>query len=248
MMRLYAATLFVSAMLLFIVEPMVGKMILPTFGGTPAVWNTCMVFFQVMLLAGYAYAHASAAWLGVRRQAALHLGLLALPLLVLPVDLASSSSPTTGEPAFWLLGRLLIAVGLPFFVISSTAPLLQKWLASTNDPAAKDPYFLYGASNVGSFLALLGYPLIIERALPLAEQSHMWAVGYGLLIVLVAVCAVAMWRSPRAICPKAASGEARCASVASQVSSAAAERSRHQRPDDGASGCGGSSCQPFPRA
>lgn len=208
MMRLYAATLFVSAMLLFIVEPMVGKMILPTFGGTPAVWNACMVFFQAMLLAGYAYAHASTAWLGVRRQAALHLGLLLVPLVVLPIDLAGNYSPAAGDPTFWLLGRLLIYVGLPFFVISSTAPLLQKWFAATDDPAAKDPYFLYAASNVGSLLALLGYPLVIERALALDEQSRIWTIGYGLLILLAVMCAVVMWRSTRRSCPTVAPDEA----------------------------------------
>lgn len=210
MMRLYAATLFASAMLLFIVEPMVGKMILPTFGGTPAAWNTCMVFFQAMLLAGYAYAHGSTAWLGVRRQAAVHLAVLLIPLALLPINLTDGCPPPTdGNPTFWLLGRLLLGVGVPFFAVSSSAPLLQKWFSATNHKAAADPYFLYGASNIGSLLALLSYPLLIERMLPLGEQSHIWMIGYGLLIVLVAACAVLLWRSPPRTQPE-------CASIANE--------------------------------
>ena len=171
---LFALTLFVSASLLFCVQPMIAKMILPLLGGSPSVWNTCMVFFQAMLLAGYAYAHTTTVWLGVRRQVVLHLGLLSLPLLVLPFAItegtARSLSPD-GNPAGWLLGLLLVSVGLPFFFVATTAPLLQMWFAETGHPSGKDPYHLYGASNLGSLLALLGYPILMEPYLRLASQG-----------------------------------------------------------------------------
>src|SRR5262245_46099855 len=159
MLLVFALTLFTSATLLFLVQPMVGKMITPLLGGTPAVWNTCMVFFQALLLAGYAYAHAAPARLGTRRQAVLHVGLLLLPLLVLPVAVPAEWSP--GDPASpvpALLALLVLTIGLPFFVVSTSGPLLQRWFAATGHPRAADPYFLYAASNLGSMLALLGYP------------------------------------------------------------------------------------------
>lgn len=166
-------------------------------GGTPGVWNTCMVFFQASLLAGYIYAHAATAWLGVRRQAALHVGLLLLPLSTLPIAVSIGWSPPVEEnPIPWLLALLLVSVGLPFFVISASAPMLQKWFASTGHPAAKDPYFLYRASNLGSMLGLLAYPALLEPTLQLAEQSWLWSWGYGLLILLTLGCAVILWRGP----------------------------------------------------
>src|SRR5881227_213175 len=179
---------------------MIGKTLLPLLGGTPAVWNTCMVFFQALLLAGYAYAHATTSWLGVRRQALLHLGVLLLPFLTLGLTVDrglldyGEASPTPG-----LLLVLLLSVGLPFFVVSASAPLLQKWFAGTGHPAAEDPYFLYGASNLGSMLALFGYPLLVEPRLTLADQRLLWQVGYGVLVLLMAVCAVCLWRSPATI-------------------------------------------------
>jgi hypothetical protein len=156
-----------------------------------------MVFFQAALLGGYAYAHATTTWLGVRRQAMLHVGLVLLPLFVLPFgitpDAARSWSP--GEnPTGWLLGLLLTTVGLPFFLVSTSAPLLQRWFASTGHPAAADPYFLYGASNLGSLLALLAYPLVLEPTLRLAQQSGAWAAGYGLLVALTLTCAMVLWK------------------------------------------------------
>src|SRR5262249_23024241 len=171
--------------------------LLPLLGGTPAVWNTCMVFFQALLLAGYAYAHATTAWLGVRRQAVLHLGVLLLPLLSLGLTLHRGLLDYgEGSPIPGLLLVLLLSVGLPFFVVSTSAPLLQRWFADTGHPAAKDPYFLYGASNLGSMLALLGYPTVIEAHLTLADQRFYWQIGYGVLAVLIALCAVSLWRSP----------------------------------------------------
>lgn len=199
MLPIFAFTLFVSALLLFVVQPMAGKMILPSLGGTPAVWTTCMVFFQAVLLAGYAYAHGSVRLLGVRRQAGLHVVLLLAPLLVLPVALDTSNVPSSSDnPVFWLLGRLLVGVGLPFFLVSTTAPLLQFWFSHTGHKDAHDPYFLYGASNVGSLIALLGYPLLFERLWDVPAQSWYWMVGYLALAGLVLACAVMLWMRSRA--------------------------------------------------
>jgi hypothetical protein len=198
MLALYSLTLFLSAVLLFSVEPMVGKMILPRCGGTPAVWNTCMVFFQAVLLVSYGYAHVSTKWLGVRRQAVLHSIVVWLPLLALPVAFAAGSNPPADKnPSFWLLGQLALAVGLPFFVISTTAPLLQKWFAGTGHAASRDPYFLYSTSNAGSLLALLAYPFVVEPRIGLLAQTKVWHVGYGILAALVLLCAIALWLSSR---------------------------------------------------
>jgi len=193
---LFAVTLFLSATLLFLVQPMIGKMILPLLGGTPAVWNTCMVFFQAALLAGYAYAHATPKWLGHRRQVALHALLLLVPFAVLPVAVANNwIPPTDSNPIPWLLGLLTLSIGLPFFVVATSAPLLQRWFAGTNHPTANDPYFLYAASNVGSMLALFGYPVLVEPFLPLADQGFYWTIGYALLVVLTLACAYVAYRN-----------------------------------------------------
>lgn len=196
MLLVFAFTLFTSALLLFLVEPMIGKMILPLLGGTPAVWNTCMVFFQAVLLAGYAYAHFSTTWLGSRKQAALHLALLLLPFVFLPLAVNRDLIKGGENPIVGLLLLLSLSVGLPMFVVSASAPLLQKWFANTSHPAAKDPYFLYGASNLGSMIALIGYPTVVERYLRLGQQSFDWTIGYGLLVALTAGCAVFLWLSP----------------------------------------------------
>jgi spermidine synthase len=198
MLLLFALTLFASATLLFLVEPMVGKMILPLLGGTPAVWNTCMVFFQAILLAGYAYAHAATAWLGARKQAVLHLAVLLVPFLFFPLSVDRALLQGGEEnPIPGLLLLLSVSVGMPMFVISTSAPLLQKWFASTSHPAARDPYFLYGASNLGSMIALVGYPVLVEPYFRLHEQTLDWSIGFGLLVGLTALCALFMWKSPR---------------------------------------------------
>src|SRR5437588_12617978 len=172
MLLVYAATLFVSASLLFLIQPMVGKMILPYLGGAPAVWNTCMVFFQAMLLLGYTYAHLTTVWLGVRLQAIVHLLVLVVPVFVLPIMVNIERTPQ-GEayPVFGVPALLFVTAGLPFFMVASSAPLLQKWFASTGHPAARDPYFLYGASNLGRMLALFSYPLLVEPYKALPGQS-----------------------------------------------------------------------------
>ncbi len=197
LMILFSVTIFVSAALLFLVEPMFAKFVLPSFGGTPAVWTGSMMFFQAALLTSYLYVHATTTWLGARKQAVLHLVLILLPLLVLPLAVpADEWAPSSeGNPIFLLLGLLAVTVGLPFFAISATNPLIQRWLADTDHPAARDPYFLYRASNLGSVIGLLGYPLVVERELTLANQGIWWSIGYGLLILLVFASAVMLWRS-----------------------------------------------------
>jgi hypothetical protein len=196
MLTLFTLTLFVSSALLFVVEPMVARMVLPVLGGTPAVWNTCMVFFQAALLAGYLYAHAGPRLLGLRRHAILHLALLSLALATLPTALRDAGTPPVdGTPVFWLLRVLTATVGLPFFLVGATSPMLQRWLANTDHTDAADPYFLYAAGNAGSFLALLGYPVIIERTLRLGDQSRYWAVGYAVLTGLTLLCFV--WTARR---------------------------------------------------
>ncbi len=193
---LFSLTLFVSAALVFLIQPMFAKFVLPLFGSTPAVWNASLVFFQLALLAAYLYAHVATRRLAVRRQVLVHLALLALPLLVLPIAVPDDFVPSPGESQVpQLLGLLAVTVGLPFFVVAATSPLLQRWLASIDHPAAGDPYFLYAASNLGSILGLLSYPLALERGLRLDDQGWLWSAGYGLLAALLLACALVVWRS-----------------------------------------------------
>ena len=209
MLILFALSLFLSAFLLFLVQPMIAKMVLPLLGGTPAVWNTCMLFFQVMLLTGYGYVHALTTRFGIRRQVSVHLILLCAPLLLLPIGVASHwMALNPDHPIPWLLGLLTLSVGLPFFVLSTTAPLLQKWFASLDHPSARDPYFLYAASNGGSMLALLSYPVMIEPYFPLKteqwlSQSWIWSLGYACLLMLVSMCGWMVWRSSAHVAGKA---------------------------------------------
>ncbi|SOD03321.1 hypothetical protein SAMN05216486_11016 [bacterium JGI 053] len=193
-LAVYTAAIFTSAFLLFLVQPMFSRMVLPLLGGTPAVWNTCMLFFQAALLGGYLYAHLGAKRLGVRRQAAVHVALLAVAAALLPISVAGAAPHGGAAPIPWLLLLMLTTVGLPFFALSATGPMLQKWFAGTGHPGAANPYWLYAASNLGSMIALLGYPFVMEPRLRLMEQSHVWAAGYALLAVLVIACAVLLWR------------------------------------------------------
>ncbi len=203
MLLCYGITLFVSAFLMFLVQPMAGKMLLPLYGGTPAIWNACMVFFQTTLLLGYGYSHLTIKYLGSRRQAKLHLLLMLTALLVLPIAINNQTVPPADiHPSLYLLGQLTLRIGLPFFIISSSAPLLQRWLAETNHPSGQDPYFLYSASNTGSLLALLGYPLLLEPFLGITGQSKAWSLGYGILVLLVAVCAGLLLRQHRPDTPQ----------------------------------------------
>jgi SAM-dependent methyltransferase len=195
---MFALTLFVSAGLLFLVQPLVGRLLLPFLGGTPAVWNTCMVFFQAALLAGYAYAHFLSRRLPLRRQIAVHAAVLVvplLPLLLVRFDVGAlaqfwpaPAGDSTPRLLAWLLVALLLLVGLPFFAVSATAPLLQKWFSGTDHAAARDPYFLYGASNVGSLLALAAYPSLVEPGLTLRAQGLAWTAGFVVLALLILAC------------------------------------------------------------
>jgi hypothetical protein len=199
---LFAGTLFLSAALLFIVEPMIAKMILPLLGGSPAVWNTCLVFFQAALLGGYLYAHALGTWLSFRLQVVVHLGLLCTALLLLPVGLPAwliEQIPHDANPVPWLLSLLAVAIGLPFFVVAASAPLLQKWYAAGGAADAGDPYFLYAASNLGSMIALASYPFLVEPNATLGEQSWLWAGGYAVLLLLTFSCALAVKLSTRSV-------------------------------------------------
>src|SRR5262249_23195255 len=149
-------------------------------------------------LAGYAYAHAALAWLGPRKHALLHLGVLLLPFFVLPIAVpAGWPAPDSQHPIPWLLALLTLSVGLPFFAVSASAPLLQRWFADVGDPTSEDPYFLYAASNVGSLLALFAYPLLFEPTLRLAEQAWFWTYGYALLVLLTAGSAAALFRAEK---------------------------------------------------
>jgi spermidine synthase len=183
---LFATTIFASATLLFVVQPMVAKAILPLLGGTPAVWNTCMVFFQAVLLAGYLYAHLLVTRFAPPRQVLIHIGLLAAAGLMLPIDVTSAwSAWHEARPQLGVLALLASGVGLPFLALSATAPLLQAWFARTAHSSASDPYYLYAASNMGSMLALLSYPTLTEVFLPLEAQLHLWQLVYWVLAGLL---------------------------------------------------------------
>lgn len=197
LVALYTATIFVSSALLFLIQPMVAKMVLPQFGGVPAVWTTSMVFFQAALLCGYLYAHAAISRLGIRRQALVHLGVLAVPAAFLPLAIASGWSPSGGaSPVPALLGVLTVSAGAPFFVVAASGPMLQRWFSATGHRSAGDPYFLYAASNLGSLLGLLAYPALIEPLASLQTQSRLWSAGYALLAALIGCCALTLRRRP----------------------------------------------------
>ncbi len=199
MIALFSLAALTSAFLLFWVEPLFAKLVLPLLGGSPAVWNTCLMFFQAMLLLGYLYAHVSSRYLDARRQTLMHVGLVALALLSLPVAIpAGWTPPASGNVIPWLLRLLAIAVGVPFFVLAATAPLLQRWLSNLAHPAAENPYMLYAASNAGSLLGLLSFPFVMEPNLRLGQQSRLWSVGYVVALVLTASCGWIVWRWSRA--------------------------------------------------
>lgn len=194
---LYSLALFVSAALLFVLEPMVGKALLPLLGSTPEVWNTTVLFFQAALLAGYAFSHATSTRLAPRAQSLLQVALLALGAIALPVTIAADARPpASSNPTPWLIGTLLVTAGLPFFALAANGPTLQRWLAATRHRAGRDPYFLFAASNGGSLIGLLAYPLALEPLLTLHVQDDAWAVGYGVAGLLVAACAIVLWLRP----------------------------------------------------
>jgi hypothetical protein len=196
-LAVYTAAIFVSALLLFSVQPLFAKMVLPRLGGSPAVWSVAMVFFQSLLLAGYAYAHFLTRIKSRAVPAAVHLALLAVAFFTLPLSIASGwGEPPTSGYALWLLGLFVVSIGLPFFVLAANNPLLQAWFVRTGHPSGGDPYFLYASSNIGSFLALLSYPVLLEPLFTLHMQNLIWTGGYAVLIVLIAACGLLLLRSP----------------------------------------------------
>ena len=192
-MSLYAATIFVSAFLLFLVQPLMAKQILPWFGGSATVWTTCLVFFQTALLAGYAYSDLVVHRLSVRGQVKLHTVLLLASLVVLPIVPAVHWKPAGNENPSWLiLGMLVATIGLPYFLLSTTSPMVQAWFSRAKPGAS--PYRLFALSNLASMLALVGYPFLLEPWAPTRGQAIGWSVGYALF---VALCAAAGWTSLR---------------------------------------------------
>lgn len=197
LVALLSVATFLNAALLFAVQPMFTKMVLPLLGGTPSVWNTCLLFFQGALLAGYLYAHASSRWLRPAPQAWLHVTMLAASVLLLPLAMPSDVGAPPGSSTaavVWLLRLLTVTLGFPFMLLAAGAPMVQRWFASTRHDAASNPYFLYAASNLGSFAALIAYPTLIEPQLRLSEQSLAWRGVYVGLIALLGVSAWATWR------------------------------------------------------
>jgi hypothetical protein len=189
MFLVFAIALLVGAALVMLVQPLCARMVLPALGGTPGVWNTCMVFFQAGLLAGYSYAHIAPRWLPGIAHRVLHVVVLAAAALTLPALITTPAAPPH-FPALWLLGTLLAAVGLPYVMAASTGPLLQRWFAESGAP---NPYVLYAASNAGSFLGILAYPFLVEPKLTLAEQAEAWRWGFIGLTGLTAASAVYSW-------------------------------------------------------
>lgn len=185
----FTATTFLSALLLFSVQPMFAKMVLPLLGGSPSVWAVALCFFQGALLAGYCYAHLLIARVPIATTGYVHLGLCAVALLFLPIGLpASWSEPPSGSPYLWQLGLFSVAIGLPFMAVAANAPLLQAWFARTGHVQGGDPYFLYAASNLGSLIALLGYPFVLEPMIGLKALSSLWAAGFVALIAALGGC------------------------------------------------------------
>jgi hypothetical protein len=189
----FVGTIFTGSFLLFLLQPMIARMALPRLGGAPSVWNSAMLVYQTLLLAGYAYAHA------LRRlrppaQGAVHMTLLLVAGLTLPIGLIVSVPSANANPFLWVPWLLVLSIGPLFFVVSAQAPLLQRWFALTD---GGDPYPLYAASNLGSFGGLIAYPLIVEPLLPISQQRWLWSAGYALLILLVAWCALGLPKSAR---------------------------------------------------
>src|SRR5690348_14336439 len=207
-LSLYTAAIFLSALLLFSVQPLFTKMVLPRLGGSPAVWSVAMVFFQALLLAGYSYAHFL---MRIRNRVvpvAVHLLLLVVAVLTLPLSIAGGwGEPPSSGYAFWLLALFAVSIGLPFFALAANNPLLQAWFVRTGHPDGPDPYFLYASSNIGSFLALLSYPVLLEPMLTLRAQNLLWTGGYGFLILLIAGCGILLLRSPPVAIADVATGD-----------------------------------------
>ncbi|MBM4029255.1 MAG: hypothetical protein FJ280_28235, partial [Planctomycetes bacterium] len=202
LLPLCSGAMFLSALILFAIQPMFTKMILPLLGGTPAVWNTAVMFFQAVLLAGYLYAHLLSRLRRLRNQVLIHVAVLVVGLLFLPVRVGLEWTPTAStHPVPWLIALLAVSIGVPFFAISATAPLLQRWFSRSDHPHASDPYFLYVSSNIGGLAALLAYPTLVEPTFGLAQQGQLWTAGYALLAALIAGFALSLWLAQRGYRP-----------------------------------------------
>jgi len=205
----FTATTFLSALLLFSVQPMFAKMVLPVLGGSPSVWAVAVFFFQAALLVGYCYAHLLIARVPIAATGVIHLGVCLLAFLAMPIGLPSGwNQPPTGEPYLWQIALFTVAIGVPFLAVSANAPLLQAWFARTGHPHGRDPYFLYAASNLGSLIALLGYPFFLEPAFGLKELSRLWGLGFLLLVVALALVYVVMRACQRELKGQSAVAEA----------------------------------------
>ncbi len=203
-MPLFASTILLSAFLLFLVQPIIAKQILPWFGGTSAVWTTCLVFFQVVLLAGYTYSHLTTRYLSFKQQARLHIALLAVSLLFLPIIPSEALKPAAGADAALRIVVLLFAtIGLPYFLLSSTGPLLQKWVAPRFPE--KSVYRLFALSNFGSLIGLLAFPFAIEPFSTSFAQSIVWSVAYAMFAV---ACAASAWKASQSVVASGAAANA----------------------------------------
>ncbi len=192
---LFAGALFCSATLMFVLQPMFGKALLPLLGGSASVWNTCMVFYQSILFFGYLYAHCITTHLSFRKHILIHACLLIFSLSFLPIGIPEASRPqATDNPSIWLLLTLLTSIGLPFFILSTNSPLLQKWFSQLGHHSSHDPYFLSIASNTGSLIALISYPFILEPSLGIHVQQDYWSAGYVVLFALIALCMLLLKR------------------------------------------------------
>ncbi|TPE58787.1 hypothetical protein FJQ54_17250 [Sandaracinobacter neustonicus] len=209
---LFIAIVFVGSFLLFLIQPLFARLVLPVLGGSPSVWNTAMLFYQAVLLLGYAYAHALQR-LPFKAQAAIHLALFAVAALWLPIGIRALGGADTGDAAaLWLLQLLALSIGPLFLAVSAQAPLMQAWFARSPDPAAASPFFLYAASNAGSLLGLLAYPFLLEPFTALPFQQMFWTIGYLALMALVALGAFAILKSgvrPPATAADSATAEGR---------------------------------------
>jgi hypothetical protein len=212
--RVFATTLVLSSALMFSVEPLIAKILLPIFGGTPMIWNSCVVFFQAALLLGYAYAWGLSRWFSVRQQVLIQMVVLTLPLLVMPPTVPPPWATSKGNPLWAVLVTVAGAVGLPFFALSTSASVLQNWFAIRARNAVRhNPYFLYAASNLGSFIALIAYPVVVEPIMSLREQRRIWALGYLTFLTAALVSSVLVWRRGSARQPNTADESDRHTSV-----------------------------------
>ena len=223
----YSATSFLSALLLFSVQPMFAKMVLPVLGGSPSVWAVALCFFQGALLAGYCYAHFLNRLVPPRLAGFPHLALCLLALLSLPVGLpAGWREPPLDEPYLWQLALFTSAIGLPFLAVAANAPLLQAWLAATHHPRGRDPYFLYAASNIGSLIALLGYPFVFEPAFGVSALSRIWTGGFVALLVAITASIFALRANPAGVAPFPAEKTSEAATAAEAAAAAPTWRRR----------------------